>query len=241
MLTSEMIQQLRGLKKNFIVLAVLYLLGRPAGETEIAEILDINPRTARAGLRSLEHAGYIRRERVVRGYSLTELAQTLFFFQKDGRKCRSLSLINNNEDLKQIDSLSSLINTGTSKKHQPSNKTARTPRLSTDAVDNSVENPVDNSSERPAPISTEMQKAFAAAGIHLNRRTRAMAALDHVTPDYVIAHHQSLVRRGLGDHTGLLIKILEDAQPAPPLNERGHPAGCSCRECQRSAYLEWES
>lgn len=98
-------------------------------------------------------------------------------------------------------------------------------------------NPVE--SEASDPVDPATWAALMAAGVTPNRRTRRLAALPHVTPDYVTAHHLALQQAGKAHETGLLITILESGAPAPPLNELRHLETCSCPDCQRLKYTRW--
>lgn len=81
-------------------------------------------------------------------------------------------------------------------------------------------------------IDPALKDAFDQSGLVLNARTRRLAALPHMTPEYVRAHHLLLAKAGKGDQTGLLITILESGLPAPRLNPFGHLDGCKCAECR---------
>jgi len=89
-------------------------------------------------------------------------------------------------------------------------------------------------------------RAFAEFGLLPNRRTRLLAAREHISPDYVRAHaaglEQQLRTKGesLAAHAGLLLVVLESGVPAPRLNRQGHLEGCRCEACRRAAYRLWQ-
>jgi len=84
-----------------------------------------------------------------------------------------------------------------------------------------------------APPPPEVVAALAQVGIGEPMRSR-MAALPHVTPEYVKAH--ALLAREQGLSTGLLITRIRCGDPAPELNQLGHLRTCKCQECQSLRY-----
>ncbi|MEI7848729.1 MAG: hypothetical protein WCK35_23210 [Chloroflexota bacterium] len=85
--------------------------------------------------------------------------------------------------------------------------------------------------------AAETQKIWeilSAAGIRQNERTRELLQKEHVTPEYISAKLAEYKDRGLAGSqwTGLLIRVLESGEPAPPLAENGHPQNCSCVHCE---------
>ncbi|HEX9028457.1 MAG TPA: hypothetical protein VF823_04715 [Anaerolineales bacterium] len=84
-----------------------------------------------------------------------------------------------------------------------------------------------------AGLDRGVVQALLGVGIMLNARTRLMAGLPHVTPDYVRGHYARLKTQGLADRTGLLVAILESGAAAPRVYPNGHLATCHCEECSR--------
>ncbi len=82
-------------------------------------------------------------------------------------------------------------------------------------------------------VDPRLLRAFRSAGLVLNPRTRSLALLPHITPDYVHAHYAKLKADGKASRTGLLITILESGIPAPETNPNGHTATCTCDMCHR--------
>lgn len=87
---------------------------------------------------------------------------------------------------------------------------------------------------------SEIWRELRAAGISTNHRTRALARLPHITPEYVRAHRLKLEEGGKGgpSWTGLLVTILESGEPAPALNPGGHLASCKCPQCHRYSIAQ---
>jgi hypothetical protein len=89
-----------------------------------------------------------------------------------------------------------------------------------------------------AGLDPRVLKAFRSAGLVLNPRTRALALMPHITPQYVRAHYAQLKADGKASHTGLLITILEARIPAPETYPNGHLKTCTCDVCSyRYRYL----
>jgi DNA-binding transcriptional ArsR family regulator len=62
----------RSLKNTSTLLLLMFRLDRPAGETELAEILDQSPKTVRGHLRSLKYLGVVTRTNRYSGWQLTQ-------------------------------------------------------------------------------------------------------------------------------------------------------------------------
>ena len=67
-----------------------------------------------------------------------------------------------------------------------------------------------------------------AEGIKENATTRRIAAMDHVTPDYIRGH--ALYARQNDEKLGLAIHRMRQADPLPG-NLNGHPHDCRCHAC----------
>ncbi len=65
----------------------------------------------------------------------------------------------------------------------------------------------------------------------MGRKAEVLAGLGHVT-EYYIAHHARFAEKN-GDRTGLLIKRMEDGDPAPKCD----PAWCPI--CTERKYDQW--
>ena len=74
-LKIEEILIFRALKRASLVLMLILRLNKPVGETEIADILNIDTKTARVHLRSLSAIGLINRTHFHNGYILTKLGR----------------------------------------------------------------------------------------------------------------------------------------------------------------------
>jgi DNA-binding Lrp family transcriptional regulator len=71
MITPQQTLIFRGLKKSALVYLLLLRIGRPIGETKIASILSITPKTARERLRDLVELGLVTRIHAQNGYIVT--------------------------------------------------------------------------------------------------------------------------------------------------------------------------
>jgi biotin operon repressor len=205
MISAELIQLFRSLKKSAIILLLMKWVGKPMGEAEVAAVLDSSRTTVRTQLNSLCALGFARRVRFHDGFELTELGQGLFQ-NEEGKFCplptdTDLNVLNSKIDSK------------------------------TEAVAAVKKGPVDSRPPpaAPEPVDPQIEAALRKAGIMLNARTRALARMEHITPEYIRAHHHYLyVTRGTRS-PGLLVSILESAQPLP-----------DSARCERRDYLSGE-
>ena len=79
-------------------------------------------------------------------------------------------------------------------------------------------------------------KTLQAAGI-FGVKQSALVLKPHITPDYISGWEAYLKQhRGERYSTGLLIHVLESAQPLPEEKVNGHPQDCTCRECDPHYY-----
>jgi hypothetical protein len=265
-MTPEQLKIVRCIRKTCIVMIVMYILGRPTGETEISRILEISSKSARELLDSLERVELVVRTGRCASFELTQKALELGLFDDTGTIYRSsgeiyrttgniyrksLIIINDSDnDLK--DSLNSESLTTkrslTREDHYARDRSGKffpSRRVVPKTVDKPVDNSVDKSENPSQPfnwdgIPPDLARALREAGLLPNQRVRALAQLEHLTPEYVRAHRQHLVARGKGSHTGLLVKILEGAAPMPEPAQ--HALTCECEECIRPGYYRgWEA
>jgi uncharacterized Zn ribbon protein len=268
-MTPEQIKIVRQLRKTNIVLIVMFILGKPTGETEIGRILEISNKTAREQLDSLEKLGYVVRTGRFARFEITAAALQLGLLDPSGKlypktgknypttgEVFPSSIIINDSDnnlIKDSDSIT-IIKDLTPEDHNAQvryGKKFHTCQVVPKNVPNPVDNPVDNSVDNFEKSSShdtwegiphDLVEAFRKARLLPNQRIHRLAQQKHITPTYVRAHYQDLVKRGRGDQTGLLVKILEANTPMPEVNELGHLLGCECQECQSSGeYRGWES
>jgi uncharacterized Zn ribbon protein/biotin operon repressor len=262
----EQLNIIRQIRKTIMILVAMYILGKPTGETEIGRVLDISGKSAREQLDSLERLGYVVRNGRKTGFTLTEEALCLGIFDHSGKLYRNDSgkvfrnpiIINDSDNnlnciksnnLKNSDSIT-IIKDLTREDHNAQVRYGKKFH-SCQVVDKTVDNPVDNSVDNFEKSSShdtwegiphDLVEAFRKARLLPNQRIHRLAQQKHITPTYVRAHYQDLVKRGRGDQTGLLVKILEANTPMPEVNELGHLLGCECQECQSSGeYRGWES
>ena len=83
------------------------------------------------------------------------------------------------------------------------------------------------------PEKAELWQILRSAGIHRNDRTRALLKMEHISADYLRSKLEEYRSRGLKwvDWTGLFIRALEDAEPAPERAPNGHLKDCNCPQC----------
>jgi DNA-binding IclR family transcriptional regulator len=92
-MTPEQLKIARCIRKTCIVLIVMYILGRPTGETEISRILKISSKSARELLDSLERVELVVRTGCCASFELTKDALELGLFDDTGRIYRSSRMI----------------------------------------------------------------------------------------------------------------------------------------------------
>jgi hypothetical protein len=195
MIPADLIQLFRSLKKSAIVILLMKWAGRPLGEAEVAAILDSSRTTVRAQLNSLCALGYARRERYRDGFVLTEQGQSLFDGAV-GKICplsatADIPLLKSKRD-------SEAIAVGTDKNVSLASAQPNAPQ---------------------EPVDPQIEAALRSAGIMLNARTRLLARMEHITPEYIRAHHRHLYVTRKMRSPGLLVSILESAQPLPDTGE----------------------
>ena len=199
MIPAHLIQLFRSLKKSAIIVLVMKWAGAPLGEAQLAAILDSSRTTVRAQLNSLCALGYARRVRFHGGFVLTDLGQALF-----GGEMDKICPVPNTADLNLLKSkLDSETEAPIAGNSCP---------VETD--------PIATGPPEPQPVDPLIAAALRSAGIMLNNRTRALARMAHITPEYIRAHHQHLYVTRNNRSPGLLVSILESAQPAPKAGEK---------------------
>jgi biotin operon repressor len=196
MLSTEMIQLLRSLKKSAIIVLLMKWAGRPMGEAEVAAVLDSSRTTVRSQLNSLCVMGYAIRVRFHGGFVLTERGQGLFGGE-GGKFCP----LPTTTDLTLL-------------KSKMDSETVATGALQNCPVESRPFPP------EPEPVDPLIEAALRSAGIMLNARTRLLARMEHITPEYIRAHHRHLYVTRNTRSPGLLVSILESAQPPPDTGER---------------------
>ena len=200
----------QALVKPAVVLLLMMRLARPAGARELADILGLDEHTVAKYLRILAKLNLVRRTRHRSGYQLVIDRQGLF----------GSDLTVNKLQLGPT-TTAKLINT------QNTNKPLT-----------AVVAPADQQMGVSAPAPQENLQALRALGIGEPKRT-ALAKLAHVTPASIQAWHAHLAyAKGEDYRPGLLIHVLETGDPAPDVNENGHPQDCTCRQCSPLICLE---
>lgn len=97
---------------------------------------------------------------------------------------------------------------------------------------------VPKSPQQTSPWEMDKHKpitnALRSAGVMKNDRTEKLLTFDHITPNYINAHHRDLIEKQTDPRyiTGRLVLILESGKPAPNLRPNGHTVNCKCSVCK---------
>jgi len=211
----EQIRNLRLLKKTAAVFLLFWFLDQPLQVIDVAQLLEIDRRTARNHVRLLVSLSLITRPRLADGFILTVKGRQ--FLQGNFSPVINTSVVVNDSD-NILYLIKKLIKDSKSKES-----------LTTTTITNKPD-------KNSPPEEQAVWEALEAAGILRNARTEQLARQAYLTPDYVTGHYLNLKSQGKEDHTGLLVSILESGVPAPPLNANRHLKGCDCQECRMLAY-----
>lgn len=192
----EEVSQLRAVKRSAALLLVMVHLGRPVSEAELSTILDIDPKTTRAHLSSLEQLGFLVCLPKQRLFRLTSLGSQLVC--KRGRKSLPLTAT-----------------TASDPDHLPEN-------IAAVAVENEQNEPAFNSRShskrrRPPKLSSLAQQnleAFRAEGVGSNPRVQRVCQMEHVNPAFIHAQAQRL-KSEKRFSARLLVYVVERADPLP--------------------------
>ena len=203
------IDRIVDLGKYTTVLLILFRLYRPVTVADTARLAHINPETARAHLRALAERQLITRGGD--GWILTAGGRQLVLPTAENPRLESHPAENPRTLLK--DSSSSF-------------KTLNSKRDESEAKEEqeSAENPRGRGFSARSEIDPAILAAYREVGIGLNARTRRLARQPWITAEYIRAHHAYLAARGKGNCIGLLITILESAEPAPEPEPEPEPA-----------------
>ena len=206
----EQIRYLRLLKKAAAVFLLFWFLDQPLQVIDVAQLLEIDRRTARNHVRSLISLSLITRSSLAEGFILTDEGRH-FVLGNFSPPVNTAAVVNDSDNILY------LIKDSKSKE--------------------SLTTTITNKPDKISPLEEQaVWEALEAAGIARNARTEQLARKDYLTPDYVTGHYLNLKSQGKGDRTGLLVSILESGLPAPPLNANRHLNGCDCEECRMLAY-----
>jgi len=203
-LTPGEIACFQALVKPAIVFLLLLRLDRPAGARELADMLGLDEHTVAKYLRMLSNLKLVVRTRHQRGYTLSGDPEALLGTQLTVNNLQFEPASSNDLNLKIQNNKNQL----------------------TEEVDQTK-----NKNLPPDQVSAEAAAALQLAGIGQPKRS-ALARQDYVTPEYIQAWYAHLKYvKGDAFSPGLLIHVLETGDPAPEVNENGHPIDCKCREC----------
>jgi len=194
----------QALVKPAIVFLLLLRLDRPAGARELADMLGLDEHTVAKYLRMLTQLKLVTRNRHQRGYTLSGDPEALLGTRLTVNKL-------------QFEPASS---------NDPYLKNQNNKNLLTEEVDQPHSGSLNSTQASP-----EAAAALRLVGIGEPKRSM-LARLAYVTPEYIQAWHAHLKYvKGDAFSPGLLIHVLETGDPAPEVNELGHPRECACREC----------
>ncbi len=223
-LPPDEVTQFRAIRRTAVVVLLFFRLDRPLGETDIAEIIDIHPSTARSYLRSLSRLGIISRSNRYSGYILTDKGRQLFLFSSD------------------------LLEEPTAEKPRSSAKISRSPLLiestiiNDDPDDTDLKVIIEEESAKNSR-SPELLEALAQEEIQENDHTRPLFD-SNLTPDHVLGYALKLKDKKQDDYKpGLLITVLLNipSNDIPPKIRKstGHLYSCHCQECGIEGAREW--
>jgi predicted transcriptional regulator len=208
-LTPAEIAGFQAMVKPAIVLLLMMRLARPAGARELGDILGLDEHTVAKYLRILAKLNLVRRTRHRSGYQLVIDPQGLIDSALTVNKLQLRSTTNTKE----------------------LNNIQNKPLTAVTAL-------ADQQTNVSAPAPQENLHALRALGIGEPKRT-ALAKLAHVTPACIQAWHAHLAyAKGEDYRPGLLIHVLETGDPAPDVNENGHPKHCTCSQCSPLICLD---
>ena len=238
---------LRSIRKTAIVVLLLLALNRPTGELEIASILDLDRKTVRSHLRSLSQLGIVTRVDYKNGYLLTQGGLQMALTQRLGKFSPDAPVVVNDSYMHPLTKNSQLEDedsaTTTIVEMGENSPDAHMAEWDDDAVGEELsDDPGENGDKDPPPAPRSAAEevarrkavceALLKAGIVINRRTRKLLDMPHITPSYISGHYERLKKNNQGNKTGLLITILETR--APLLEELiAHPKTCNCAQCRR--------
>ncbi|MFZ6029879.1 MAG: hypothetical protein ACOYYS_19365 [Chloroflexota bacterium] len=240
------IQQYRQIAHLLPLVAVLVRLNYPATVTELAEDLGAHHETTRTWLRQLQAIQPPPVTRLKSGWILTPKGRNLFLTVIFPQVFHILSTG------KQELSTAFADDPRMALADHPRNRALES-GLPIEFTTTQLNKPVkENSSNLPAddprkaaddPRTQEIYRAFEQVGIEVNRRTAALAQMEHITPSYIRAMYADLERRSKHRDTGLLIKLLEDNQRlSARINMMDYvdQDGWEANEI-RNQYNDWES
>lgn len=202
-LTPGEIASFQALVKPAIVLLLLLRLDRPTGARELADMLGLDEHTVAKYLRILARLDLVVRTSYRGGYRLVPDRSSLFGGELTVNKLQLAPAATNGYILDN--------------KIKEDLLTAAAPG-------------VPQRSDR-GEYCVQAVETLRSIGIGEPKRS-ALARLDYITPEYILAWHRYLgYVKGDAYRPGLLIHILETGDPAPEVNELGHPLECECGSC----------
>lgn len=223
-LTVSQQEILCSLRKTAVVLILMFQLDRPVRAKEVSSLLRIDYETARGYLSDLSRLGSIARTRS--GWILTSGGRQLVLPAKNAENPRYLKVsVDSDEKNAEESAFLSLTTTAYINDSESLNtESINHKSLNIDAVvvtEKSAENPrfSAESAEIPRFSIPDPEQydanlvAMGECGIKQNQTTRALAAMEHVTPEYIRAH--VLHARANRERLGMAIRRMIDGDPDP--------------------------
>jgi hypothetical protein len=181
---------LRSIKKTAaVLLLIMHLDPKPIGESEVAELLQINRETARLHLKQLSYSRLIARSARFQGYILTHAGRQLLLTTAENPPSIPSTITTNYIEETLVSEAVPV---------EESQTTAEYPRLT-------AEN----------PRSIELVQALKDAGVGEPKRS-SLTQLKHITPQLIKAWEKHLKKdKSEKYHVGLLIHCLESGDLPP--------------------------
>ena len=228
------LHRIRRLRVPAMVIVLIFRLDRPFRAKEVATLLGIDYQATRGYLQDLAHpeVGLLTRTR--QGWVLAAGGRQLILaggdiapqsIQSAQRKINQPVKAAENAGKARFLNGSIITTTAESKDSEIKDSAAVVRRKSADKARST---PIKPKKSAENPRFLENLQAMDAEGIKENATTRLIAAMEHVTPDYIRCHARCA--RQNDEKLGLAIHRIRQADPLPG-NANGHPDGCRCHAC----------
>jgi hypothetical protein len=195
----------RALKKSAIVLLLMIRLDRPVGESEIVRLLEIDHKTARQALDSLDGLGLLERKAHFNGYQLTNYGKQMALPLTTGQSLIVENIPNESPTTTAINIVDIELNQQAVEERTLGRKSLmkRNPQNTPPEPEFIPRN----------PLFQENLDEMKRQGIQPNKTTREIADMDHVNPRYI--KHMAEYNRKEHKSIPLLITRLKQGDPEP--------------------------
>jgi hypothetical protein len=227
---------LASIKRAAAAFILLWVEARPLGESDVADLLMIAPKTARRYLRCLATFELAERVHFHAGYVLTPKGAAFFQPGKNdqveiepGKNDRFEGQSGKCYRVPPIITIKDSI-------HDSNNESTKDKDI--DSKSNNKPKPVKNTAlelwerDEHADVVAELKRL----GISPNGKTLQLLEMEHITPEYIRASHRALVEDGKASWIGQLINNMIAGMPAPELRDNGHTVDCHCEDCELPAH-----